>query len=383
MATVKLFAHARREEEVAHRALKKFRAAALAFGRTVQAFRGLLAILMGILPVILIGTALWLWAAGQAGLGMIAMSGYIALRISHMSGWLSFTAMGIFANVGVVEDGIRTLTPSHEIVDAPNAMTMEKTDGAIAFENVEFNYGNASGAGLNGFSTAIRPGEKVALVGRSGAGKSTAVSLLLRLYDVENGLVTLDGTDIRELAQDFLRTQIAMVTQETAMFNRSALDNILYGQPGASREAAVAAAKDAAADEFIQALRDHEGREGYDAHLGERGVKLSGGQRQRIALARAILKDAPILVLDEATAALDSETEEVVQSALQKLMQGRTVIAIAHRLSTIARMDRILVMDAGRIVEEGGHSQLLARNGLYASFWARQSDGFIGVEAAE
>ena len=383
MATVKLFAHAGREEDAARDSLGRFREAALGFGRTVQQFRALLAVLSGILPVLLVGAALWLWALGEAGVGILAMAGFLALRIGQMSGWISFTAMGIFANAGTVEDGMRTLSPPHEITDGPEAAPLRRARGAVAFEDVVFRYGKERGGGLEGFSLTLRPGEKVALVGRSGAGKSTVLSLLLRLYEAEEGRVTLDGRDIRDYRQDDLRGQIAMVTQETAMFNRSALDNILYGRPEAGREAAMAAARDAAAHEFIHELRDHRDREGYEAFLGERGVKLSGGQRQRIALARAILKDAPVLALDEATAALDSETEEAVQAALERLMQGRTVIAIAHRLSTIARMDRIVVMEAGRVVEDGNHQELLARGGLYAGFWTRQSGGFIGVEAAE
>ena len=408
MATVKLFAHAGREEEAAHDSLGRFRQAALGFGRTVQAFRGCLAALAGVLPVMLVGLALWLWSLGETGPGAIAMAGFLAMRISQLSGWISFTTMNLFANLGTVEDGMRTLSPAHEIVDAPDAEARGRAEGAIVFENVIFHYGREEpdagewsegglerqaeragvvglgpGGGLDGFSLSLQPGEKVALVGRSGAGKSTALSLLLRLYDVEGGRIALDGVDIRELPQDHLRRQIAMVTQETAMFNRSALDNILYGRPGAGRDAAMAAAEDAAAHDFIAELRDHKGREAYDAHLGERGVKLSGGQRQRIAIARAILKDAPILALDEATAALDSETEAAVQSALRRLMEGRTVIAIAHRLSTIAHMDRIVVMEAGRVVEQGSHAELLARGGLYADFWQRQSGGFIGIEAAE
>ena len=383
MATVKLFAHAGREQEAARGALGRYREAALGFGRTVQRFRSLLALLAGVLPVLLVGAALWLWAGGEAGVGIVAMAGYLAMRLSQMSGWISFTAMGIFANAGTVEDGMNTLSPPHGIVDAPDAEPLPRAEGAIAFEDVVFRYGNDRGGGLEGFSLTLAPGEKVALVGRSGAGKSTVLSLLLRLYDREGGLIALDGRDIRALTQDSLRRQIAMVTQETAMFNRSALDNILYGRPEAGREAAVAAAKDAAAHDFIVDLRDHRGREGYDAFLGERGVKLSGGQRQRIALARAILKDAPVLALDEATAALDSETEEAVQAALHRLMHGRTVIAIAHRLSTIARMDRIVVMDHGRVAEIGSHRELLSEGGLYAGFWSRQSGGFIGLEAAE
>jgi len=255
--------------------------------------------------------------------------------------------------------------------------------GAVAFENVSFRYGRKHGGGLNGISLAIAPGERVALVGRSGAGKSTVVSLLSRLYDTEQGRITVDGLDIRGLTQDGLRRQIAIVTQDTAMFNRSALDNILYGRPDAGEDAAHAAAEQARADEFIADLRDQKGREGYAAHLGERGVKLSGGQRQRIALARAILKDTPILVLDEATSALDSESEAAIQQALTTLMSGKTVIAIAHRLSTIQRMDRIVVLDDGGIVEDGSHAELLAAEGLYARLWARQSGGFIAASAAE
>ena len=384
MATVKLFAHAGREEAAAREALGRFREAALAFGRTVQTFRATLAVLAGLLPVLLVGGALWLWSLGLTSVGAIAVAGFLALRIGQMSGWISFTAMGLFANVGVVEDGMRTLAKPHRIVDAADAVRApSRVRGAVRFEHVVFRYGKDRGGGLAGLDLDLAAGEKVALVGRSGAGKSTAVALLSRLHDVEGGRITIDGVDVRDLAQDHLRRQIATVTQETAMFNRSALDNILYGRPEAGREAAVRAAVEAAADLFIGDLKDHRGRSGYDAFLGERGVKLSGGQRQRIALARAILKDAPILVLDEATSALDSETEAAVQAALDRLMVGRTVLAIAHRLSTIARMDRIVVLDQGRVVENGSHDALLAQGGLYADLWSHQSGGFIGLEAAE
>ncbi len=382
MSTVKLFAHATREEDAAEQALRRYRETALAFGRITWLFRTWLAILSGVLPVALVTAALWLWQMGDATPGLIAAAGLISTRLAQMSGWISFTALGIFANVGVLEDGVRTLAPAHGIIDATGAAEPPPAKGEIRFEEVSFRYGREEGGGLDRFSLTVRPGEKVGLIGRSGAGKSTAVSLLLRLHDVEEGRITLDGADIRGLTQDGLRRQIATVTQEAAIFNRSALDNILYGRPEAGREAAIEAAREAEAHDFIETLADFRGRTGYEARLGERGVKLSGGQRQRIALARAILKDAPVLVLDEATAALDSETEAAVQRALARLMQGKTVIAIAHRLSTIQRMDRIVVLDRGRIVEQGSHAALLAAGGLYARLWARQSGGFI-AEAAE
>lgn len=380
MTTVKLFAHAGREYEAARWAIARYREAAFRFGRVTWMFRTWLALLAGALPVALIGAAFWLWQLGQATPGTIALAGLIATRLAQMSGWISFTAMGIFANIGVAEDGIRTLAPPHDLVDAPGAVEPGRLRGHVRFENVSFKYGRETG-GIGGVSLDVAPGERVALVGHSGAGKSTMAALLPRLHDVEDGRITVDGVDIRTMTQDGLRRQIAVVTQDTAMFNRSALDNILYGRPDAGEEAALEAARQAQADVFIRALRDFKGRDGYAAHLGERGVKLSGGQRQRIALARAILKDAPILVLDEATAALDSESEAAIQMALQRLMDGKTVIAIAHRLSTISHMDRIVVMEAGQIAEEGTHAELLARGGLYAGFWAHQSGGRIGVAA--
>ena len=382
MTTVKLFAHADREYSAAEDAVQAYRETAFAFGRMTWAFRTCLSALSGVLPVALIGMSLWLWQSGQATPGTIALAGLISTRLAQMSGWISFTAMGIFANVGVLEDGIRTLAPAHDVTDAADAIEPPPLRGEIAFENVTFRYGREAG-GIDAVDLKIRPGERVALVGHSGAGKSTMVALLARLYDIEGGAITVDGMDIRALTQDGLRRQIAVVTQDTAMFNRSAMDNILYGNPLAGEAAARRAAEQASADGFIAELRDPRGREGYAAHLGERGVKLSGGQRQRIALARAILKDAPILVLDEATAALDSDSEAAIQRALASFMQGKTVIAIAHRLSTIRHMDRIVVMDNGRIAEQGDHDSLLARGGLYAGFWDRQAGGSIGVAAAE
>lgn len=382
IATVKLFAHTAREEAEARRAVMRFREAALGFGRMAAAFRLCLMLLAGTLPVLLVGIALWLWSRGAASPGDIAVAGLVSTRLAQMSGWLSMTAMEVFSNIGEVEDGIRTLTEPHRITDRPGARDPGRVRGAVAFESVTFRYGRRSGGGLVDFSLSIAPGEKVALVGRSGAGKSTALALLLRMHDPDSGRITLDGTDIRDLTQDGLRRQIAMVRQDSAMFNRSALDNILYGNPEAGAEAAIRAARLAEAHDFILTLRDREGREGYAAHLGERGVRLSGGQRQRIALARAILKDAPILALDEATSALDSETEAAVQRALATLMRGRTVIAIAHRLSTIANMDRIVVIENGRVAEQGSHAELMAAGGLYAAYWKRQSGGFIGTVAS-
>jgi ATP-binding cassette subfamily B protein len=377
--TVKLFAHAAFEDRVALGAMAVFRDRSLEYGVISAWFRLALMTLAGILPVILIGGTLLLWQQGLATPGGIATAGAISMRIAQMTGWVSFALMTIYTSVGEVEDGMHTLAVPHTLADKPGAIVLPRAKGEIRFQDASFAYGRQRG-GVAGIDLTIRAGEKLGIVGASGAGKSSLVSLLLRLYDCETGAVLVDGHDVRDVTQESLRRQIGMVTQETAMFNRSARDNIAYGRPDASKAEIVAASRAAEADAFISGMVDHTGRESYDAFLGERGVKLSGGQRQRIALSRAFLKDAPILVLDEATSALDSEVEASIQAALGRVMQGKTVLAIAHRLSTIAAMDRIIVMDQGRIVETGDHTQLFALNGVYARYWNRQSGGFIGTE---
>jgi len=382
IATVKIFGHAEVEDRATRDALEGYRDRALHFGVMSATFRLVLTTLGGLLPLASILGSAYLWSRGAATVGDIAMTAMVATRLAQITQRLGRSAIVIFTDIGEIEDGIETLAPPHEIGDRPGAAGEHAARGAIRFEDVRFAYGGKVAA-VDGIDLTIAPGEKVALVGASGAGKSTLTSLLLRLYDVEAGRITLDGVDIRDLTQQALRRSMAVVRQETAMFNRSAMDNIRYGRPVAGDAEVIEAAKRAEAHEFILTLADHRGHTGYEARLGERGVKLSGGQRQRIALARAFLKDAPILVLDEATSALDSEVEAAIQHTLYEVMEGKTVIAIAHRLSTIARMDRIVVLEAGRIVEQGSHDALLARNGLYARFWARQSGGFLRTEAAE
>ena len=332
--------------------------------------------------------ALVLWTQGKVEVGTVAMALPLAWQIVNIAGWVAWQITSIFENVGVIQEGMMTIARPITLTDLPDAPTLKVTRGEIRFEDVRFGYGRESGV-IDGLTLTVRPGEKIGLIGRSGAGKSTVVNLLLRFFDLEGGRIVIDGQDIAAVTQESLRAQISVVTQDTSLLHRSIRDNIRYGRPQATDAEIVTAAKLAHADEFIGELEDWKQRRGYAAQVGERGVKLSGGQRQRIAIARVILKDAPILVLDEATSALDSEVEAAIQSSLGTLMAGKTVIAIAHRLSTIARMDRLIVLERGRIVEQGSHTELLRLGGHYAALWRRQSGGFIdagdgsAVQAAE
>lgn len=380
--TVKLFAHDDYEDRAALSAMEDVRRTSLDFGRLAAVFRFCLMVVAGIIPVLMVGLTLLFWTQGTATQGDIVAAGSIAIRLGQMTGWVSFTLMGMYSHLGEIEDGMKTLAIPHDLKDATGARELVVSNGAVTFDSVSFAYGRKIG-GIKDISLRIEAGQKVGIVGASGAGKSTLVSLLLRMYDAESGSIRIDGQDVGEVTQTSLRGNIAMVTQDTSMFNRSAMDNIKYGRPDATNDEVIEAAKQAEAHEFIASLKDGKGRVGYETFLGERGVRLSGGQRQRIALARAILKDAPILVLDEATSALDSEVEASIQASLEVAMQGKTVLAIAHRLSTLATMDRIVVLDQGHIVEDGTHQELLDRGGVYAKFWHRQSGGFIDVEAAE
>ena len=377
IATVKLFSHARREADFARSAMQEFMQTAYAQMRLVSGFEIANQLLSMALLASTAGVTLLLWSRGEVGVGAVAAATALALRLNGIAHWIMWEFSSLFENIGTVQDGIGIFSRARAVTDRPDAIALEVPRGEVRFDAVSFGYGGERPV-ISGFSLHIRPGEKIGLVGRSGAGKSTIVNLLLRFYDVESGRILIDGQDISAVTQDSLRAQIGMVTQDTSLLHRSVRDNILYGRPDADDAQMVAAARRAEAHDFIQALSDPNGRRAYDAHVGERGVKLSGGQRQRIAIARVMLKDAPILLLDEATSALDSEVEAAIQGSLYRLMEGKTVVAIAHRLSTIAAMDRLVVMDQGRIVEEGDHSTLLARGGLYARLWAHQSGGFLG-----
>lgn len=388
--TVKLFAHAEREDDYARFAFRDMMEKWQASLRLITGMEFALYTLNGILIVAVGGLALWLWQEGHVTTGANATVIGLVIRVVMMSGWVMWTISGIFENIGVVHEGMETISRAQSVLDAPGAKPLKVAEGEIKFDAIRFHYGGGmSGAEhqptrvIEHLSLAIAPGEKVGLVGRSGAGKSTLVNLLLRFYDLEGGRILIDGQDIAQVTQDSLRASIGVVTQDTSLLHRSVRDNILYGRPGASEEEVLAAAKRAQAAQFIQGLEDMKGRKAYSAHVGERGVKLSGGQRQRIAIARVLLKDAPILILDEATSALDSEVEAAIHESLTTLMTGKTVIAIAHRLSTIAAMDRLVIMDEGRIVEEGSHTELLRLGGIYAALWARQSGGFLAQDAAE
>jgi len=384
--TVKMFAHADREDAYAKEGMIPFLDNVHRQMRMVTMLTLTLNILNGLLVFSVGALSIWLWSISAVTTGGIAVAIGLVLRMKGMAHWIMWEVARLFENIGVVRDGIETIARERDVIDAPGAARLAKPKGDIVLENIAFNYGREQGEQrlrvIKDLSLDIKAGEKVGLVGRSGAGKSTLVNLLLRFHDLESGRILIDGHDIANVTQESLREQIAMVTQDTSLLHRSVRDNILYGRPDAGPEAAEEAARKAHAHDFIVDLEDSKGRRGYDAHVGERGVKLSGGQRQRIAIARVLLKDAPILILDEATSALDSEVEAAIQEQLYNLMAGKTVIAIAHRLSTIAEMDRLVVMDAGRIIEQGTHASLLDEGGLYASLWTRQSGGFLLAEEA-
>jgi ATP-binding cassette, subfamily B, multidrug efflux pump len=381
IATVKLFSHTQREAVYVRGAMAEFLQTVYRQMRMVSGFEIVNHVLSMGLIASTAGVVLWLWTRSEVGVGAVAATTAMALRLNGISHWVMWEMASLFEQIGTVQDGINTLARRPTVVDRPDAVALRVSRGDIRFEHVSFNYGAAhqdASRVIENLNIHIRAGEKIGLVGRSGAGKSTIVNLLLRFYDIPQGRVLIDGQDIALSTQDSLREQIGMVTQDTSLLHRSVRDNILYGRPDASDAQMIAAAKRAEAHDFIVTLTDPKHRAGYQAHVGERGVKLSGGQRQRIAIARVMLKDAPILLLDEATSALDSEVEAAIQQSLYRLMEGKTVVAIAHRLSTIAAMDRLIVLDKGRIVEEGNHYSLLAQRGLYARLWAHQSGGFLG-----
>lgn len=377
ITTLKLFAHTDLEQRYAQEAIGEQTAKTQHASRMLTSMDVTLSTLNGLLIGATCGLALWLWSESLITVGAIALVTGLVIRIVNMSGWIMWVVNGIFDNIGTVQDGLTTISQPLSVTDAPGARPLHVRQGAIHFDSVRFDYGGGRQV-INSLNLDIKPGEKIGLIGPSGAGKSTLVNLLLRLYDLNGGRITIDGQDIASVTQTSLRAQIGMITQDTSLLHRSIRDNLLYGRPDASEEELWTAIRRARAEEFIPLLSDNQGRSGLDAHLGERGVKLSGGQRQRIAIARVLLKDAPILIMDEATSALDSEVEAAIQESLDTLMEGKTVIAIAHRLSTIARLDRLVVLQNGRIIEIGNHQQLLAQNGLYARLWRHQTGNFVG-----
>ncbi|MBV6750664.1 ABC transporter ATP-binding protein/permease [Pseudomonas chlororaphis] len=379
ITTLKLFAHTRFEQQYAREALVEQTEKTQLAARVVTSMDVVITSLNGLLIVTTTGLALWLWTQSLISVGAIALATGLVIRIVNMSGWIMWVVNGIFENIGMVQDGLQTIAQPVSVTDHEQAPRLRVTQGEVRFEHVDFHYGKRSGV-ISDLNLTIRPGEKIGLIGPSGAGKSTLVNLLLRLYDLQGGRILVDGQDIAEVAQESLRERIGMITQDTSLLHRSIRDNLLYGKPDASDAELWDAVRKARADEFIPLLSDAEGRTGFDAHVGERGVKLSGGQRQRVAIARVLLKDAPILIMDEATSALDSEVEAAIQESLETLMEGKTVIAIAHRLSTIARMDRLVVLENGRIAETGSHAELLAHGGLYARLWQHQTGGFVGID---
>ncbi len=380
--TVKLFAYNDGEDRYAQEAISDQTEKLQDQLRIITRMEITLWLLNGLLIAGTTGLALWLWSTSVITIGAIAVATGLVIRINNMAGWIMWVLTGIFENIGTVEEGMQTIAKPWTVLDKPGAQPIVVNKGEIRYDGVTFHYGRENGGLIEKLNLTIRPGEKIGLVGRSGAGKSTLVNLLLRFHDLEGGRILIDGQDIAGVTQDSLRAHIGMVTQDTSLLHRSVRDNIRYGVPDAPESVVIAAAKRAHAHDFILGLEDMAARQGYDAHVGERGVKLSGGQRQRVAIARVLLKNAPILVLDEATSALDSEVEAAIQEQFDNLMMGKTVIAIAHRLSTIAAMDRLIIMDKGRIVEEGSHEQLVRNGGLYASLWARQSGGFLFEEVA-
>ena len=380
ITTVKLFSHGAREAAYAKQSMEEFMVTVHAQMRLATLLHTCSFIVNSSLTAGTTALGIWLWYHGQVGVGAVATATAMALRVNGLSQYIMWESARLFENIGTVGDGMATLSKPHTILDKPNALPLKVSQGEIKFEHVDFSY-EAGKPLLNGFNLTIRPGEKVGLIGRSGAGKSTIVNLLLRFYEPQSGTISIDGQNVDSVTQESLRAQIGLVTQDTSLLHRSVRDNIVYGRPDATDAEMISAAERAEAADFIPNLSDAKGRRGYDAHVGERGVKLSGGQRQRIAIARVMLKDAPILLLDEATSALDSEVEAAIQESLDKMMDGKTVIAIAHRLSTIAAMDRLIVLDKGRIIEEGSHAELLEKHGLYAKLWAHQSGGFLSEHA--